>query len=485
MSRHGTIGIIGRACRLFGVCLAFVLADGAEAESLLGRDPCPGVGLATTASDGAAMDSYGSSVSMSGDLVVVGAPFDDDGRGKVYVYRRKGLELFEEEAMLTTDPRNRIDYFGGSVSISGNTIVVGARFDDERARDAGAAYVFEKIDGMWRRTAKLTAPDGDIEDHFGSAVSISGDTIAIGAPRDDDNGRNSGSVYIFIRAGDGWSLLTKLAPRSTQVGSFFGLSLHLKQNRLIIGAPLTDARDINDDSGAIYIYEKMGNFWRLGIDGMPNPSRERDGNFGLSVSIDGNRAIVGAPGDLEGRGRAYILIRSTVFGITLWIAEDTLTASDGQRNDQFGTSVSLDGDLAVVGAVKAQILGQRSGAAYVFRRSQKDDEWQERVKLSARDGEDSAYFGKAVFLEGREISVGAPDDDNENGDHAGGVYMFPVEPEPCCADLDRNGILDADDFFFFLDLFKSRNPHANFVEDERFDAADFFRYSDLFDQGCP
>jgi len=431
------------------------------------------------------MDIFGASVSMSGNLVIVGAPFDDDSAGKAYIYRRAGLAIVEEEAILTADPRHPLEAFGGSVSISGNTAVVGARFDDDRARDAGAAYVFEKIDGTWRRTAKLTAPDAAIEDHFGAAVSISGNTIAIGAPDDDDNGRNSGSVYIFVRAGDRWSLLTKLAPRSTREGDFFGLSLHLKQNRLIIGAPFANAGVPGDDVGETYIYERIGNAWRLGAH-LENPDLEQNGHFGLSVSIDGNRAIIGAPGNREGRGRAYIVRRSTVFDITLWLPEDTLMASDGERDDNFGSSVSIDGDLVVVGAPDARIPGHiGAGVAYVFRRNQDDNEWMEMVKRSARDGEQSAHLGDSIFLEGRDILVGAPFDDNQRGRDAGGIYMFPAEPEPCCADLNRDGILDADDFFLFLDLFKARHPHADFVGDGRFDAADFFRYTDLFGRGCP
>jgi hypothetical protein len=161
------------------------------------------------AEDGAAGDRFGN-VSVSGDTAVIGAGSDDDNgdeSGSAYVFVRAADGTWSQQAKLTAADGAAIDCFGWSVAVSGGTAVIGAAGDDDNGDQSGSAYVFVRaVDGTWSQQAKLTAPDGAAEDLFGISVAVDGGTAVIGAYQDDDRGENSGSAYVFVRAADGtWS----------------------------------------------------------------------------------------------------------------------------------------------------------------------------------------------------------------------------------------------------------------------------------------
>ena len=161
-----------------------------------------------TASDGAGSDYFGYSVSIDGNTIVIGAYRDDDNgsfSGSAYVFSNDS-GTWTQTAKLTASDGASFDYFGGSVSIDGNTMVIGAYRDDDNGSSSGSAYVFSNDSGTWTQTAKLTASDGASFDYFGYSVSIDGNTMVIGAYRDDDNGSSSGSAYVFTN--DRWDLDT-------------------------------------------------------------------------------------------------------------------------------------------------------------------------------------------------------------------------------------------------------------------------------------
>ena len=172
-----------------------------------------------TAGDGAADDRFGYSVAISGDTIVVGAPWDDDNgtnSGSAYVFVKPGSGWADmtQTAKLTAADGAADDSLGYSVAISGDTIVVGAAWDDDNGIDSGSAYVFVQPGGGWAdmtQTAKLTAGDGAANDFFGISVAISSDTIVLGAYYDDDNGTDSGSAYVFVQPGGGWADMTQTA----------------------------------------------------------------------------------------------------------------------------------------------------------------------------------------------------------------------------------------------------------------------------------
>ncbi|MCH8927549.1 MAG: FG-GAP repeat protein, partial [Candidatus Marinimicrobia bacterium] len=196
-----------------------------------------------TAADGAERDNFGGSVSISGDYAVLGAPFDDDNglsSGSAYVFKRSGTS-WVEEAKITASDGAPDDQFGGSVSISGDSVaVVGAWSDDDKGSKSGSAYVFKRAGTSWAQEAKLLPSDGAADDHFGFLVSISGDYAVVGASSNDDNGPESGSAYVFKRTGTSWAQEAKLLPSDGAAEDHFGASVSISGGYVVVGAWLAD-----------------------------------------------------------------------------------------------------------------------------------------------------------------------------------------------------------------------------------------------------
>ncbi|MCH7638299.1 MAG: hypothetical protein IH855_02385 [Bacteroidetes bacterium] len=374
-----------------------------------------------TASDGAAEDIFGFSVSLSGDRALVGAIGDDDlgsASGSAYVFERQGDGSWLEVDKLTASDGAAIDAFGNSVSLSGDRALVGARGDDDLGNRSGSAYVFERQgDGSWLEVFKLTASDGAAEDLFGS-VSLSGDHALVGAQWDDDLGTDSGSAYVFERQGDGsWLEVDKLTASDGAAFDRFGSSVSLSEGtRALVGA-----RDDDDpaESGSAYVFERQGDGSWLEVDKLTASDGAADDVFGISVSLSGDHALVGANGDDDlgsASGSAYVFERQEDGS---WLEVDKLTASDGAAFDAFGFSVSLSGDRALVGALGDDNF---SGSAYVFAQ-QGDGSWLEVDKLTASDGAAFDRFGSSVSLSGDHALVGATEDD-DLGLSSGSAYVF-------------------------------------------------------------
>jgi len=228
-----------------------------------------------TASDAAAFDQFGNSISISGDTVIVGAAFDDDvpsSSGSAYVFERDSGGNWNEVAKLTASDAAASDFFGVSVSISEDIAIVGASSDDTAAgTDSGSAYVFVKPGGGWAgsltETAKLTASDAAAGDLFGLSVSILGDTVIVGAPFDDSF---SGSAYVFGRdvgGLDNWGQVVKLTAFDADAGDFFGRSVSILGDTVIVGAPNDDVNDVDTNavlvtsSGSASVFVKNGGTW--------------------------------------------------------------------------------------------------------------------------------------------------------------------------------------------------------------------------------
>jgi hypothetical protein len=375
------------------------------------------------ASDGAASDYFGESVSISanGSTAIVGAAGDDNYKGSAYVFTRSG-SIWSQQAKLVASDGAGSDYFGNSVSISadGNTAIVGARGDDT---NKGSVYVFTRSGSTWSQQSKLLANDGDYNDYFGHSVSISadGNTAIIGAYTDDSS---RGSAYIFTRNGTTWSQQAKLLASDGVGSDYFGYSVSISAdgNTAVVGAHADDSPEVN--KGSAYVFTRSGSTWGQQAKLLANDGVAGD-YFGISVSIsaDGNTAIVGAFGDNGGTGSAYIFTRS---GST-WSQQAKLLSNDGIGYDRFGISVSIsaDGNTAVVGAYVADIpyTLTDSGSAYIFTRS--GSVWVQQIRLLASDGAMSDYFGRSVSIsaDGSTAIVGANGDDSPEYDR-GSAYIF-------------------------------------------------------------
>ncbi len=379
-----------------------------------------------TAHDGMANDNYGRSVAASDDTVVVGAYLDtvgnNDLQGSAYVFSRSGGD-WRLQQKLTAHDGEAQDRFGNSVAISGDTIVVGAPYHKTGTNSyQGSAYVFARSSGVWSIQQKLTAQDGAEGDQFGTAVAISGDTVVAGAFSDDIGAKaDQGSAYVFSRSGSDWTFQQKLTANDGEANDQFGASVAISDGTVIAGALLDDF-SIFQNAGSAYVFVRSGTAWTQLQRLVANGTRSDD-LFGAAVAILGDTAIIGAPlADPFGRvnqGVAFVFVRSG----GIWSYQADLLVNDGEAEDRFGSSVALNGDTALVGAHFDDIgttLDQ--GSAYLFTRS--GTLWAPRQKFTARDGAARELFGYAVALSGERAIVGAPHARIGANAAQGAVYLF-------------------------------------------------------------
>jgi len=379
-------------------------------------------GAKLTATDGAAADHFGASVSISGDYAIVGAACDNDrgaDSGSAYIFWWDGTDWIQQ-AKLTAADGDAGHWFGNSVSISGDYVIVGARYGDGNFTNTGVAYIFWRNGTGWVQQAKLIATDGVTGDCFAISVSISGDYAIVGAFCDD----NRGSAYIFERDGNGWSQKQKLIAADGDDGDGFGKSVSIDGDKVIVGAYGDD--DKGNDSGSAYIFRLLyGTHWVRQQKITAADSALGD-SFGRSVSINGDRVIVGAYWD-DDRGIDSGSVYMFRWGGTSWVQQQKLTAADGDTYDWFGFSVSISGDYAVIGVNGKDDLGVDAGLAYVFKWD--GTGWVQQQKLTALDGVAKDWFGRSVFINGDRTIVGAPLDD-DNGNNSGSAYIFAPSDGP-------------------------------------------------------
>jgi len=376
--------------------------------------------------DSTAGDSLGTSISISGDTAVVGAPLDDvpsagADAGSAYAFVRSGTAWTLQQKVLASDGAAG-DGFGQAVSISGDTVVVGAWLDDGPAgADTGSAYVFVRSGTTWTQQQKLVAADGAGGDNFGISVSVSGDTAVIGAWADDTPVADAGSAYVFVRSGTTWAQQQKLLAPDAAINDRFGFSVSLSGDTAVVGAYLDDAPG-SPDAGSAYAFARSGTSWALQQKLLPADGASNDA-FGYAVSVSSDTAVVGAYLDdtavIPDAGSAYVFRRSGAS----WTEQQKLLAPDGAANDHFGTAVSVLGDRAVIGApLDDTPPAGADGSAYVFIRS--GATWTEQEKLVAPDAAPGDFFGQAVSVSLDAVVVGAYADDTTDGADAGSAHVF-------------------------------------------------------------
>ncbi|HRI02620.1 MAG TPA: carboxypeptidase regulatory-like domain-containing protein [Pyrinomonadaceae bacterium] len=374
------------------------------------------------ASDGTTSDFFAASVAISGDTAVVGAPGDDIGtntdQGSAYVFVRSGT-TWSQQATLTASDGAANDDFGYSVAISGDTVIIGAPWADiDTNTEQGSAYVFVRSGTSWTQQAKLTASDGAALDGLGYSVAISGDTAVVGASGDDIGPNTAqGSAYVFVRSGTTWSQQAILTASDGAAYNQLGRSVAFSGDTVIIGAPFADI-GVNGRQGSAYVFVRSGTSWTQQAK-LTASDGAIDDYFGLSVAISGDTAVVGAPAANTDRGSAYVYVRSG----TNWIQQAKLTALDGAAGDYFGYSVAISGDTAVVG-VPDDDIGSNidQGSAYVFVRS--GTTWSQLATLTASDGAAFDLFGQRVAVSGDTVVVGAFRDDVGTNTDQGSAYFF-------------------------------------------------------------
>ena len=308
------------------------------------------------------------------------------------------------------------DWFGYSVDIDGNYAIVGAIYDDDNGSRSGSAYVFKLEDVTWEQQAKLIASDGAAWDYFGYSVSISDDHVLIGAPDNDDRG----AAYIFKRDGVTWTQEAKLTASDANAGDWFGGAVAVDANNIIIGAVGDD--DANDYAGAVYIFEKPSGPWADANETikLTHPNSKYRGKFGIRVDINGDYAIAGATeDDGSGSGNAIILKDNPMPG---WGVYEQLDPGDPSAEMWFGYSVAIDSNgFAVAGAINDDPNGFDSGSVRTF--TVDGAVWSEAYMLSAWDVTDGDNLGYSVAIDGDYVISGAKYDDDQGG-NSGAVYIF-------------------------------------------------------------
>jgi hypothetical protein len=401
-----------------------------------------GPDLKLLASDGAASDRLGFSVSLSGDTAVVGAHTDDVGantdQGSAYIFTRSGT-TWTQQTKLTASDGAATDRFGISVSLSGDTAVVGAYFDDVGANtDQGSVYVFTRSGTTWTQQAKLTASDGAANDQFGNQVALSGDTAVVGAYRDDAGANtDQGSAYIFTRSGTTWTQQAKLTAFDGAAGDLFGYSVATFGETAVVGAYTDDVGAI-PDQGSAYVFTRSGTTWTQQAQLTASDGASFD-NFGIAISISGETVLVGVWNDDIGansnQGSTYVFTRSG----TIWTQQAELTAADGAASDFFGFSVALSGDTAIVAARDDDVgTSADQGSVYVFTRN--GTIWTQQAKFTAADGAAGDQFGLSVALSGDTAVVGAHNDDVGANTDQGSAWIYDVPADDFS--LAHNDVID-------------------------------------------
>lgn len=354
-------------------------------------------------SDGTAGDAFGSRVSLSGDRALIGASRDSDNgvnSGAAYIFLFDG-STWREEAKLKPSDGGEQDSFGFSVCLSGDRALIGADNDQNNGAAGGSAYVFAFDGTTWTQQAKLTPSDLRSAGFFGFSVSLSGDRALIGS-----TGANAskGAAYVFVFDSATWTQEAKLSAADGETFDGLGASVSLAGNRALVGSQQAHAAYVFLSDGTIWSQEAKLTVDELGLD-----------FFGAPVSLSANRALIGASGDDEkglDSGAAYIF----AFDGTTWNQEAKLASDDEVAGDFFGSSVSLSGKRALVGATKNSSDGPSAAYLFFFDGAQ----WNQQRKLTPSDGPIGDFNSVSVSLSGKRVLVGTADSAGDGG----AAYVF-------------------------------------------------------------
>ena len=389
--------------------------------------PASGQETKLLAGDGAASDSFGGSVAIDSGIALVGAPTDDDNgsnSGAAYLFdATTGVQI----AKLLPDDGAANDLFGWAVAIGDGIAAVGAYQDDDNGTDSGSVYLFDASTGV--QIAKLLATDGAAFDHFGSALAIDNGIVAVGSRYHDQSGTNAGSAYLF-NATTGVQT-SKLVATDARAFHHFGSAVDIGDGVVVVGTPFDD--DNGPNAGAAYVFDAGTGAQLAKL--LPGDGTVDD-QFGLSVAIDGGIVAVGAYGDADLgpiTGSAYL------FDAPTGVQTAKLIASDQDTDDAFGWSVNISAGVVIVGARFENALGTDSGSAYLFDAASGT----QLAKLIPSDGAAADFFGQSVAIDGGIVVVGASADD-DNGPNSGSAYA--IAPD---TDADGDGLTDVAEIGFW------------------------------------
>jgi hypothetical protein len=372
-------------------------------------------GTKLVAYDAASYDYYGSGVSIHKDTLCIGAYRADPGgiadAGSVYVYVRDGMGVWSFQQKLFASDGLTLDWFGSyGIAVYDDMVLVGAHHDHIDVADAGSVYVFTRTDSTWYEQTKLSAAVRVANDYFGYAVSLYGNVALIGSYLANVVGTDSGSAFVFSFTEGTWSAGVQLMCSDSSAGDEFGLGVALSVDTGVVGSRKQDP-DRGIDAGSAYVFVTNGTWWSEQAK-LTAPDGLGGDYFGQSVDIYADTVVVGAYLDhaiwAESSaidvGSAYVFVRDSS---SVWSMQAKLTASDGAASDQFGVRLAVFGDSVVVGARYDDDIASATGSAYVFERI--GSTWREYSKVAAVTGEAVANseFGRWLDVYDNDVIIAA------------------------------------------------------------------------------
>ena len=390
-------------------------------------------------------DQFGSHIDIQGTTIIIGASDRYNAGGSAHIFDENASGTWVETKTLSPTDSKANDRFGSSVSLHGNIAVIGAEDQDSDSPSSstitksGAAYIFEKQNGDWVEIQKIVASDRDQESSFGYSVSVENNNILVG---DNAKNSNTGSAYLFQKDESlgTWNETQVLNANVSSTGDEFGNNIILSDGNVMISA-IHEDEDANEgntltNSGAIYfgtIDSSNPNEVYIGPESkfVPNDRGSND-DFGGAIALSGNYAIIGAAREdhdengqnkLSSAGSAYLLGKNQNGH---WNQIQKLIPSDRETKDFFGQAVDIDGDYAIVGGFNK--VNKNDGAAYIFQK-QVDDSWSEVQKLALPSAAyTSNFFGWSVAISGNLVAVGAPEEtvfaNGQSMTKAGKIYVY-------------------------------------------------------------
>ena len=375
------------------------------------------------ASDASPDLRFGGCVSVDGNVAIVSAPAADagvTGAGAAYVFRYQNGNWGEEARLVASDPSFGAN-FGQSVSISGDVALVGARLDSQLGEYAGAAYIFRNGPNGWQQEAKLLASDGYKHDYFGYEVALDGEVAIIGSYFANAAGTDSGAAYIFRYNGSSWIEETKLVGSDVSSYDKFGVRVAIDGEVAVVGAYNDDP--IGANSGAAYVFRYDGSTWTEEAK-LTASLRDANDYFGRGVAVNGHLITVGAYGENNETGAAYVFR----YDGSAWVREARFAPSDGGAGDRYGHDVACYENLLVAGTLYG-------GSAYLYEYD--GVQWLLKEKLSDPQGTTDSGYGAAVDIYSQRLFVGAYLD-SEKGSEAGAAHLVNLSGNDC----NENGVLD-------------------------------------------
>lgn len=344
-------------------------------------------------------------------------------------------QIAREDVALSPADTSTLGEFGIAADVDGERALIGAHLDDAATADAGSAVVFERAsDGSWSEAAVLIAGDADPNDNFGRAVALSGERALVGAWRDDEKAVDAGAAYLFERQTNGsWTQVAKFMPSSGIGAAQFGKAVDLDGDHAVVGAAFDSVGGAA--SGAAYVFERMPSGTWAEVAKLEASDEGFGDRFGSAVAIDAGRILIGAenasPVGAFGGGAGYVFERQSSGA---WVESAKIVASDATSQDAFGYAVDIEGDRALVAARQDDEVLANSGSVYVLELKNTGpgtEQWLETAKLLSSAPASGVEFGFAVRLDGARAAVAAPLD----GD--GAVDLYERRPDGTWFDVAR------------------------------------------------